>query len=132
MRSARARGHICEYCRLPQVVRRLRFQIEHVISRQHGGGDALGNLALACGRCNRHQGPNIAGIDGATGQLIRLFNPRVDRWQDHFRWEGALAVGVTPIGRATIEVLAMNHPEDVAIRLEMMDSGRFPPRSEGI
>jgi 5-methylcytosine-specific restriction endonuclease McrA len=59
---ARAKNN-CEYCRLPQSARRLRFQIDHVIAQQHGGGTELDNLALSCGRCNRFKGPNIAGID---------------------------------------------------------------------
>ena len=119
--------HACEYCRMPQRVRRLRFQIEHVISRQHHGGDALENLASASGGCNRHKGPTIAGIDPDSRQLTRLFNPRADRWEDHFRWEGATIVGVTSIGRTTVDVVVMNHPEEVAVRLEMIDSGQSPP-----
>lgn len=126
--AVRTRAHdTCEYCLLPQSVRRLRFQIEHIIARQHGGQSALENLALACGRCNRHKGTNIAGIDPATAQMTRLCNPRTDRWSEHFRWDGPLAVGLTAIGRATVDVLAMNHPDEIAIRLELAESGRFPP-----
>jgi len=117
----------CEYCLLPQSVLRLRFQIEHVIARQHGGLDRLDNLALACGRCNRHKGPNLAGIDHDTGQMTRLFNPRTDRWAEHFRWDGPRVIGATPIGRATIAVLVMNHEDDIAVRLELIESRRFPP-----
>jgi HNH endonuclease len=117
----------CEYCLLPQSVRRLRFQIEHIIARQHGGASTVDNLALACGRCNRHKGTNIAGIDPLTSQMTRLFNPRTDRWSEHFRWEGPHAVGLTAIGRTAIEVLALNHPDETALRLELTESNRFPP-----
>jgi HNH endonuclease len=122
-------GHRCEYCMLPQSVRRLRFQIDHVISRQHGGGDPLDNLALSCGRCNRHKGPNVAGFDSETGALSRLYHPRQDRWAEHFRWEGARILGLTVIGRVTVAVLAMNHADDVAVRLELLASGRLLPTS---
>jgi len=117
----------CEYCLMPQGIHRLRFPIDHIIARQHGGATVLENLALACGRCNLHKGPNIAGIDPQSGQMARLFNPRIDRWSEHFRWNGALVEGVSPEGRATVVTLAMNHAEDVAIRLELIEQGRFPP-----
>lgn len=58
---------------------------------------------------------------------MRLFHPRRDRWVEHFRWEGAVIVGVTEIGRATIDVLKMNHPEDLAVRRELIESNAFPP-----
>lgn len=126
-------GGVCEYCLMPQVVRRLRFPIDHVIARQHGGQTALENLALCCGRCNRHKGPNIAGIDPETGRTVPLFNPRSQRWAEHFRWDNITIVGITPIGRATVVVLAMNHPDDLAVRREMIEwsgsetSGQEPP-----
>ena len=54
----------CEYCRLPQSALPLaRFHIEHVIARQHRGGDSPGNLALSCHHCNLHKGPNLSGVD---------------------------------------------------------------------
>lgn len=117
----------CEFCLLPQSVVRLRFQIEHIMACQHGGPDTLDNLALACGRCNRHKGPNIAGIDHETEQMTRLFNPRTDRWSEHFRWDGPRVIGASPIGRATIAVLVMNHADDIAVRLELIENRRFPP-----
>ena len=66
----------CEYCHLPQSLTRLKFSIDHVQSKQHGGSNELENLALACGYCNRHKGPNVAGIDSDTGKITRLFHPR--------------------------------------------------------
>jgi len=117
----------CEYCHLPQSARRLRFQIDHIIAEQHGGGTILSNLALCCGRCNRHKGPNLAGIDQVTGQMTRLLNPRTDRWDDHFAWERAMLVGKTDIGRVTINVLAINDADDVALRVELIVSGKFHP-----
>ena len=73
-------GYRCEYCRIPFPHYRLPFQIDHIIARQHHGPTELSNLALACFHCNRHKGPNIAGRDPATGEIVRLFHPRTDDW----------------------------------------------------
>lgn len=107
---------------------RPRHQIEHIIATQHGGDDAPSNLALACMHCNLHKGPNIAGRDQATGELTRLFHPRQDRWRDHFGWQGAVLIGLTPIGRATIHVLAINDPLVIQTREALIEEGRFPPQ----
>jgi hypothetical protein len=78
-------GDVCEYCRLPQASSRfVCFHVEHIIARQHRGSSHEDNLALSCGYCNYHKGPNIAGLDPETGQLVPLFNPRRNRWSDHF------------------------------------------------
>ena len=98
----------------------LRFQIDHVIAEQHGGVTASNNLALACPRCNTHKGPNIAGIDEETGRIVRLYNPRKDRWDEHFRWNGPELLGLTTIGRATIAVLDINEPSAIDLRSELI------------
>ena len=92
-------NNICEYCRVAQPFDLLRFQIDHIIARKHHGTDAPDNLALACFACNNHKGPNIASIDSDSGELVRLFDPRRDKWAEHFRWESAVLVGMTPTGR---------------------------------
>jgi hypothetical protein len=103
----------------------LAFEVEHVIPKQHGGSDALGNLALACLHCNRYKGPNLAGIDRATSRtkLVRLFHPRRHLWSYHFAWDGPRIVGRTPIGRVTIDVLNMNAPLMLELRSALMDEG---------
>jgi hypothetical protein len=109
-------GGRCEYCQLPEHISDLPHVIDHVIARQHRGATVSGNLALCCGRCNLSKGPNVAGVDPVTGEIIRLFHPRTDHWADHFEWRGPQLHGRTAIGRTTIEVLAMNHPYRVAAR----------------
>ena len=103
-------GGMCEYCRLGQEFTELPFVIDHIIAKQHGGATVEGNLAVSCEFCNRHKGPNIAGVDPDTNAIVPLFNPRNERWTDHFRWDGATVVGLTPSARATIRTLSMNHP----------------------
>ncbi|MFL5240696.1 MAG: HNH endonuclease [Gemmataceae bacterium] len=117
---------ICEYCGLPQTYHRIPFQIDHIIAEQHGGQTTPENLAIACLRCNKKKGPNIAGVDPDTDEIARLYHPRRDTWADHFQWRGAELVGLTPIGRATINVLGINHPSAVAVRTELMAEGLFP------
>jgi len=101
---------------LPLALHPAPFQVDHIIAKQHGGMDNLDNLALACIHCNRYKGPNIAGIDPDTGKLTRLFNPRTDEWNGHFRWNGAEIAALGPIGRVTAGVLFMNDPEAVWLR----------------
>jgi HNH endonuclease len=115
-----AEGH-CEYCQLPASRHPAPFQIDHVIARQHGGLTIIENLALACIHCNRFKGPNIAGVDPQTGEIVRLFHPRLDTWAEHFAWDGANLVGLTAIGRATITVLLINDPELVAVRTALRE-----------
>jgi hypothetical protein len=74
-----------------------------------------------------HKGPNLAGIDPVGGQMVRLFNPRLDRWIEHFQWQGVMAIGITEIGRATIAVLKMNDVLDLTARYDMRERGLFPP-----
>lgn len=84
-------------------------------------------MCYVCTFCNAYKGPNIAGIDPETRQIVPLFNPRTDRWADHFRWDGPLLTGLTPSARATIEVLEINHPVRAALRESLMAEGGFPP-----
>jgi len=121
----RAQG-VCEYCRMPSRFYRAPFQIDHVIADQHGGKLTLGNTALACFHCNLNKGPNIAGKDPATGRTTRLFHPRRDEWDDHFRWHGVRVVGKTAVGRTTIRVLDMNHPAYLLVRKALKADGLFP------
>jgi hypothetical protein len=122
-------GGICEYCRMPQELDALTFEIDHIIAQKHGGLTVATNLALACYYCNSYKGPNLSGIDPVTRAIARLFHPRRHKWPRHFRWSGALLVGRTPIGRATIEVLKINDSERVEVRESLIEEGLFPKES---
>ena len=108
---------------MPKGFYKTPFQIDHIIARQHGGFSEAENLAYACFHCNTHKGPNIAGIDPFTGELSRLFHPRVDRWHEHFAWQGAVLEGLTPVGRATLRTLALNDPTLIAVRQSLLEEG---------
>ncbi len=119
-------GGRCEYCWMPQAFDPIGFQIDHIIALQHQGPTAEQNLALACYTCNHHKGPNIAGFDPVADQTIPLFNPRRDNWQQHFRWQGPQLQGLTPTGRVTVHVLAINRASRVALRRALIHEGVFP------
>jgi hypothetical protein len=120
-------GNRCEYCHIRQDHDPFyTFPVDHVIAKQHGGLTTADNLALSCYRCNAHKGPNIASIDTETGELVPLFNPRRESWSGHFEWNGAILSGRTPIGRATVALLAINHPDYVLLREALIEEGVFP------
>jgi hypothetical protein len=121
----RRAGHRCEYCLLRQEHSALAHHIEHIIAKQHGGRDDLDNLALACRRCNLQKGPNLVGIDPVSGSAVRLFHPRFDRWIEHFRFQGTNIEGLTPTGRASVSVLAMNDERRLDLRWELFTKGEL-------
>lgn len=102
------------------------FQIDHIIASQHQGETISENLCVACYACNHHKGPNIAGFDVVTDQVTALFHPRRDVWRDHFVWRGPTLIGITPIGRVTVHVLAINLEMRVALRRILNQEGVFP------
>jgi HNH endonuclease len=119
----------CEYCQLPQIFSSAPFQLDHIIAEQHDGRTVASNLALACLADHNHKGPNLAGIDTRTGKKAWLLNPRRQKWSRHFRWQEPVVMGRTPLGRATIAVLAMNLPHRVAQRAALIAEGVFSPRA---
>jgi hypothetical protein len=115
----------CEYCQLPEADSDLPFQIDHVIARKHRGHSKPENLAYACLYCNSYKGPNLAGVDPVTEQIVRLFNPRKDKWAHHFEWQGAWLRGLSAEGRVTIQVLNINAHEALLVRENLIREGKF-------
>jgi hypothetical protein len=116
-------GDRCEYCRLPQNAAPFNiFHVEHIRALQHGGSSLPENLAYACPACNAKKGPNIATVS-ETGQLIELFNPRKQSWDDHFALIGFEIIGVTEIGDATVRLLGINDIGRLAMRAQLIEDG---------
>jgi len=116
----------CEYCHLPQAgAPFLTFHVEHIHAQQHVEDDALDNLAMACPDCNRYKGPNLTTLDPDTRSIVRLFHPRIDKWDEHFEFQGPVIVGRTPVGKATVRLLQMNADERVEMRAELIASGEM-------
>lgn len=121
----RRAGSRCEYCRLPQCAVDLTFHVEHIIAKQHGGGDGPENLCLSCDRCNLHKGPNLTSIDPLSRQLVPLFHPRQDVWDEHFELVGDQIVGSTAAGRATVQLMQMNSARRRQLRLRLVAEGKW-------
>ena len=123
--AERAR-HRCEYCRLPEFADpHQAFHLEHIVPRQHGGDDMLENLAWSCSRCNRRKGTNLATIDASSGELVVLFHPRTQAWDEHFVFSEARIFGLTAIGRVTVRLLDMNAHHRVQLRRELIRQHRL-------
>ncbi len=137
---------LCEYCLHPTYGQ---FHIDHIIpaalwhdytagrlsgvaeppSRRRGP-DHLDNFAWACPFCNVAKSQHVAHRVGR--QTIRLFDPRHDRWPDHFTFMNnyLFVVGVTAIGVATQQALRFN--EDgiggpLGTRHNTIVAGLYPP-----
>jgi hypothetical protein len=121
-------GNRCEYCRMHQSLQGATFHVEHVMPSSVGGSDDADNLALSCPSCNLGKSNRVRVTDPETELEVPLFNPRTDRWCDHFAWdEDWRIVGLTSIGRATIAALNLNHPRRVLIREAEEGFDLFPP-----
>lgn len=106
----------CEYCLIPERVTLMPHQVDHVIAEKHGGQTSEANLALACALCNKHKGSDLASIDMDTGEIVRLYQPRKDRWGEHFQLADGEIVPHTAIGRVTVKLLQMNQSARVLER----------------
>ena len=102
---------------------------DHITPKSRGGSDELDNLCAACVFCNGRKYAKIEGVDPETMQKVQLFHPRQQQWHEHFRWseDGAIIVGLTTCGRATIAALELNAPLRVAARSIWVQTGRHPP-----
>jgi hypothetical protein len=117
----------CEYCGLSQAGQAATFHIDHIIPVVAGGATTEDNLALACVSCSLRKAARQTAEDPETGEIMPIFNPRLQDWKEHFRWDGVQVVGLTATGRATIDALTMNRAIMLAIRAEDELFGRHPP-----
>lgn len=122
-------GRRCEYCLMPMSGDVQPFQLDHIRAQKHAGVSSPANLAWSCLPCNSYKGPNVAGYDPESDTLHPLFNPRVQTWSEHFRWDGPKLLGLTPIGRTTIEVLRINLPDRIEHRRLLILAGLFSATS---
>jgi len=122
----RRAGGRCEYCQLPAQLQISGFEIDHILPRSRGGQTDLSNVALACPHCNARKWAHLDGEDPESGQRASLFNPRTQKWEDHFQWSEQhpfALVGISARGRATVARLYMNHPDLVSIRRLLAELG---------
>ena len=125
---ARARGY-CEYCRSQERFAMQRFSVEHIVPLSLGGMTTLDNLALACQGCNNHKYTKTEGHDPISGDIESLYHPRRQRWGEHFAWDEDcnFIIGLTSIGRTTVETLCLNREGLVNMRRVLYVMGMHPP-----
>lgn len=121
----RANGR-CEYCRLHQDYSVKKHEVDHIIPKKHGGSNARENLAWTCFHCNRYKGSEVGAFDRQTGQLVPLFNPRTQTWDDHFLLDAGRIIPRTDVGRVTVLVLQLNRPARIQLR-KLLAETRFYP-----
>jgi hypothetical protein len=123
---ARRAQSFCEYCKVfvPDT-----FEIEHIIPLIQGGSNDLDNLAVSCGGCNNRKGAKTSANDPLTVLEVPLFHPRQDIWREHFQWNDDFTevTGISPIGRATVELLQLNRIGLIQLRAALFRHGNFPP-----
>lgn len=124
----RAKG-CCEYCRSQERYSPDPFSVEHVIPLSKGGPNKLDNLAFACQGCNNRKYINVEALDSVSQSIVPLFHPRQHIWMERFAWsdDGAFVLGLSPIGRATIEKLQLNRSGLVNLRRVLFEAGQHPP-----
>lgn len=120
----------CGYCLTSERIVGAPMEIDHIIPVALGGPTDEMNLWLACSLCNDHKNDRIAMLDPETDEIVRLFNPRLEDWREHFAWsaDGERMIGQTPKGRATILALNLNRPSLVRARRAWVVVGWHPPK----
>jgi hypothetical protein len=123
-------GYRCGYCLTSQEYTAMPMHIEHIIPIAAGGQTVEENLWLACPLCNGFKGAKSSGYDPHTGNIVRLYNPRQQNWNDHFDWSdnGLEVVGKTPAGRATVVALKLNNNFLMTARSRWSLAGWHPPQ----
>lgn len=116
----------CEYCLVQQEDLIFSCQVDHIISLKHGGETVAENLAHSCLPCNVNKGSDVGTIVRPGGRFTRFFNPRKDKWADHFTLSEGIILPKTRIGEATVRIFQFNAPERVLRRQLLMAAGRYP------
>jgi hypothetical protein len=115
----------CEYCLLPENLLFFVHEAEHIISLKQGGLTILSNLACACALCNRYKGSDVGSI--INNRFVRFFNPRKDKWHEHFALDDAEIIPLTNIGKATVQILQINDVDRLIERRIFQSAGLYPP-----
>lgn len=121
---AKRANYCCEYCHLPERNSFFTFQVDHITSLKHSGETEAENLAYACALCNRNKGSDLGTRLVKDGPLIPFFNPRIDKWSDHFAMaDTGEIIPLSDIGQGTIKILDMNHPDSIIERRNLIEAG---------
>lgn len=119
----------CCYCLTQEINSGIALSFDHIVPQSRSGGTNFENLCLACRSCNEFKSDRTKAVDPLTGDVVPLFHPRQQVWNDHFTWseDGTRIGGITAIGRATVLALQLNHVTIIAARRRWVSSGWHPP-----
>ena len=119
----------CSYCLLPQIILSSLLEIEHIFPTGKGGNDDENNLCLACRGCNSFKSDRVNGFDSETKKSVKLFNPRKQKWKEHFEFSENYSkiIGKTACGRATVRALQINREQAVSARIVWVIANWYPP-----
>jgi len=117
---------LCEYCLIHEDDAVFGCEVDHIISEKHGGETDADNLAYACAFCNRAKGSDIGSMVQRTGAFVRLFNPRTDRWAEHFALDDVTIVALSDIGEVTARILDFNNSDRLLERRALRAVDRYP------
>ncbi len=123
---ARRADYLCEYCLISETVRSTSHQFDHIISIKHGGNTSAENLAYACLYCNLNKGTDLGSISRQSGELTRFFNPRTDKWSDHFFLRDARIEPLTNLGEVTVRILKLNDQDRILERQLLIYVNQYP------
>ena len=123
-------NYCCEYCYSQFSYSSDPFNAEHIIPKSKGGLTEFDNLAAACFGCNGKKWQLTQASDPLTGHMAELYHPRRDLWEAHFRWsyDFKYLIGLTPTGRATVELLGLNRDGVVNLRALLRMHNLHPPK----
>lgn len=118
----------CDYCRTPQP-----YALELIPSEMTPPTDetvTFEKVHLLCFYCNKFIQNHAKAFDPVTLTQVALFNPRKDKWYEHFTWstDYQQIVGLTPVGRATSLLLRLHDPYHMQLRQIGLKEGWHPPR----
>lgn len=119
----------CCYCLTTEANSGIPMTYDHIRPVSKNGETSFENLCLACRTCNEFKGDATEATDPLFGETVSLFNPRTQKWAEHFTWslDSTRVEGLTAVGRATVARLRMNNPVIIVARSRWVISGWHPP-----
>ena len=119
----------CCYCLTTEANSGIPMTYDHIKPVSKNGETNFENLCLACRTCNEFKGDHTVAIDPLSGETVPMYNPRTQKWTEHFTWslDGTRVEGLTAVGRATVARLRMNNPVILVARGRWVVSGWHPP-----
>ena len=98
-------------------------ELDHYLVLEH-----IMRLAKIHARRRRNKGADVGTVLLPGNNFVRFFNPRLDKWEEHFSLNDGQIQALTLIGAATIKILDFNHFERIIERRALIKDGRYPRR----